>query len=404
MTRRLLFTPDVPIRPGAAVGGRRRGDRPRRGVLRLGGGGAARPGGPGRRSRDAILDLAARYTARLIEVSRAARRSSSTTCTGSTRRASGCSTRSSASPRSAPLLIVIGTRPGPTPADRRAGRRRATSRWRASTSRETRRAGRGRRGLGARAVGRAPAPRADRRQPAVHHRDGPGDLRRRRGAGRERRAPADGRMPDDDGTVRPGMPMTLRALLGAAHRRAGRGGPDRAPGRVGHRHDVPRAGRRRRRSATRSRRTSTTRLAEASLIVADRGTGRLALLPPAHPRRRVPGPARERPPATPHPSSPIASSRRDGPVPIGVVARHRAAARRRGASGPAAGSGPPRMRLRSVPRRRLRRSGRRRRISSRPVPAADELPSAGPGGPRGAAGRPVDVHRRRVRSIRRRST
>ena len=26
---------------------------------------------------------------------------------------------------------------------------------------------------------------------------------------------ADGRLPDDDGTVRPGLPMTLRALLGA---------------------------------------------------------------------------------------------------------------------------------------------------------------------------------------------
>ena len=128
---------------------------------------------------DAIDDLASRYVA---ASSRSPGRgwSSSTTSTGSTRRARAWSTRSSGRHAARPLAIVIGTRPGPTPADATlAGVERLH--LAGLDEAETARAGRRRRRRRARPVRRSPPPRADRRQPAVHHRDGPGDLRRRSG-------------------------------------------------------------------------------------------------------------------------------------------------------------------------------------------------------------------------------
>ena len=180
MTRRLLFTVRRPARAGAALGRRRRRDRPRCRVLRLGGGGAARAGRPGR-GRRRRSSTSRRATRPGSSRSPARGSCSSTTSTGSTRRAPGCSTRSSARPTQRRCCIVIGTRPGPTPADATLARRRADPPGGPRRGGDAAARGR-RRGLRARAVRRAPPPRADRRQPAVHHRDRAGDLRRRHGA------------------------------------------------------------------------------------------------------------------------------------------------------------------------------------------------------------------------------
>jgi adenylate cyclase len=112
-----------------------------------------------------------------------------------------------------PLAIVIGTRPGPTPADASlAGVERL--RLTGLDEPETRE-------LAAAIAGAELGPGDGRR---LHERtagnplfitetvraiflEGPGQL--------DGRAPADGRIPADGGAVRPGLPMTLRALLGA---------------------------------------------------------------------------------------------------------------------------------------------------------------------------------------------
>ena len=179
MTRRLLFTADVAPADARRWAGGDRGDRPRRRVLGLGGGGAAssrptrprsparsgRAGRPLRRAADrahgprmiVIDDLhwldpsSAGIFEELVGVAAdaAARRSSSAA--------------------------------GPArPAMRRDWRSRRAHRARRARRGRDRRARAARRRRGGR-PGRCPAaPRANGRQPAVHHRDGAGDPRRRR--------------------------------------------------------------------------------------------------------------------------------------------------------------------------------------------------------------------------------
>ncbi|HET9344642.1 MAG TPA: adenylate/guanylate cyclase domain-containing protein [Candidatus Limnocylindrales bacterium] len=161
---------------------------------------------------DAIVDLAARYSARLIEVSgpRAVfiddlhwLDPSSAGMLDALVRETGLR----------PLVLVIGTRPGPTPADATLATVERLS-LAGLDEPETRE-------LAAAVAGAELGPSDGRR---LHERtagnplfiaetvraifvDGPvapGGV-----------AHADGRLPDDGGTVRPGLPMTLRALLGA---------------------------------------------------------------------------------------------------------------------------------------------------------------------------------------------
>ena len=111
-----------------------------------------------------------------------------------------------------PFAIVIGTRPGPTPADASlAGVERL--RVAGLDEPDTRR-------LAAVVAGSELGPSDGRR---LHQRTAGNPLFITEtiraiflpGVAGEADAPADGRLPDDDGTVRPGLPMTLRALLGA---------------------------------------------------------------------------------------------------------------------------------------------------------------------------------------------
>ena len=160
---------------------------------------------------EAIADLASRYSARLIEVSGP--------------RAVFIDDLHWLDPSSAgmldalvhetalrPLVLVIGTRPGPTPADAAlAAVERLT--LAGLDEPETRE-------LAAAVAGAELGPSDGRR---LHERTAGNPLfiaetvraifvdePAARGA-----AHADGRLPDDSGTVRPGLPMTLRALLGA---------------------------------------------------------------------------------------------------------------------------------------------------------------------------------------------
>ena len=112
-------------------------------------------------------------------------------------------------------------------------------------------------------------------------------------------------------------------------------------------------------------------LADASLIVAVDATGRLAVLPPAHPRRRVLGPAGERPAAPPRARRRSPRVSPDGAVAIGAVARHRAAAGDAERAVPLLAGAAEEAARRRGARRKRRRSGRPPRISAEPVPRSD---------------------------------
>jgi class 3 adenylate cyclase len=209
MTRRLLFTSDVP----------------KERALRWAGGVAAIardaafsgweeeaplvPADPVAVA-DAIRDVASRYTARLIEVSgpRIVFMDDLHWLDPSSAGMVDSLVRETAA---RPLAIVIGTRPGPTPADATlAGVERL--RLAGLDEPETRQ-------LAAVIAGEELGPSDGRR---LHERTAGNPLFIsetvraifRPGAAAEG-APADGRLPEDDGTIRPGLPMTLRALLGA---------------------------------------------------------------------------------------------------------------------------------------------------------------------------------------------
>ena len=234
MTRRLLFTEDAP--PEQA----RRGPAPSRrspGTPRSPAGRrrrrSCRPTPPRSRrrsrSRDALRGAAARGlrpTDRLHRRPPLAR---------SVERGNGRRDRPGDQPRE-PLVIVIGTRPGPIAGGRLA---RSLERIRLTglDEAETRQ-------LAAVVAGtelgpsdaRAP-PRADGRQPAVHHRDRAGDLL----DDPVSPTPPAGRLAfGDGGRSGTGMPMTLRALLGARIDALSEEARTVAPRRVGHRRHVPR--------------------------------------------------------------------------------------------------------------------------------------------------------------------
>jgi class 3 adenylate cyclase len=161
---------------------------------------------------EAIVDLASRYSARLIEVSgpRAVFIDDLHWLDPSSAGMIDALVRETAL---RPLVLVIGTRPGPTPADAALV---SVERLSVGGLDEL-----GTRELAAVVAGAELGPSDGRR---LHERtagnplfiaetvralfvDGP--------ASRSGIAHEDGRLPDDSGTVRPGLPMTLRSLLGA---------------------------------------------------------------------------------------------------------------------------------------------------------------------------------------------
>jgi class 3 adenylate cyclase len=161
---------------------------------------------------EAIVDLATRYSARLIEVSgpRAVFIDDLHWLDPSSAGMVDALVRETAL---RPLVLVIGTRPGPTPADAALA---SVERLSVAGLDEP-----GTRELAAAVAGAELGPSDGRR---LHERtagnplfiaetvralfvDGP--------ASRSGIAHEDGRLPDDSGTVRPGLPMTLRSLLGA---------------------------------------------------------------------------------------------------------------------------------------------------------------------------------------------
>jgi class 3 adenylate cyclase len=213
MTRRLLFTSDVP---------RARAQRWRGAIAAIARDAAFSgweeeaplvPADPAQVA-EAIHELAGRYASRLVDVSGPRivfiddlhwLDPSSAGMVDALVRVTG----------ERPFAIVIGTRPGPTPADASlAGVERL--RVAGLDEPDTRR-------LAAVVAGSELGPSDGRR---LHERTAgnplfisetvraifpPGVA----GVAGVADAPADGRLPDDDGTVRPGLPMTLRALLGA---------------------------------------------------------------------------------------------------------------------------------------------------------------------------------------------
>ena len=211
MTRRLLFTPDVPP------------DRARRWAGAVAA--IARdadfsgwedeaplvPADPADVA-DAIDDLASRYAARLVEVSgsRLIFVDDLHWLDPSSAGMVGAVVRESAA---RPIAIVIGTRPGPTPADASlVGVERL--RLAGLDESETRE-------LAAVVAGAELGPSDGRR---LHERTAGNPLFITEtvralfvedAATNDGEVAADGRLPDDDGTIRPGLPMTLRALLGA---------------------------------------------------------------------------------------------------------------------------------------------------------------------------------------------
>ena len=207
--RQLLFTPDVDPADDPSLRRRDRGDRPRRGLLRLGGrGGGSCPTDPAETAA-ALVEVATAYVdrpdradgprvdrrrrpplARPVERrdGRAARRDRRPSVPWSSSRRCARATR----------------RPGPTQPHVERLSLDGLDAAGDGAARDDRRAGRPRRR-------RRPAdPRADGGQPAVHRRDGPGVHR-----GRDARA---ARRPDDarSSAGPPRLPLTLRALLGAA--------------------------------------------------------------------------------------------------------------------------------------------------------------------------------------------
>ena len=248
--RRLLFTDDVDPDDGAPLGRAHRRDRPRRGVLRLGGRGGPRPARSGRGRAATCARVAGRATSSACSSSTARGCSSSTTSTGSTRRAPASSRSSSASRRRLPLVVLVASRPGracpPGPTTRRPSdrARRASTRPRPASSR-----------------GRVAGAAVDADDVhRLHARTGGNPLF----VGETVRAIVDEgaiteRRPARDRTGRgaPTVPVTLRALLGSRIDAPVGRGADRPPGRLGHRDDVPRADRRGRPRRARRRRRST---------------------------------------------------------------------------------------------------------------------------------------------------
>jgi class 3 adenylate cyclase len=210
MTRRLLFTPDVlpeqAVRWAGAVAAIARD-------ADFSGWEEEAPLVPADPAvvADAIVDLASRYTARLIEVS-GPRIVFIDDLHWLDPSSAGMLDAVVRETEKRPLGVVIGTRAGPTPADAtltRVERLTLTGLDEVET-----------RQLAAVVAGAELGPSDGRRlhertagNPlfitetvrAIFSEENPGN-----GA-----APADGRLPDDHGTVRPGLPMTLRALLGA---------------------------------------------------------------------------------------------------------------------------------------------------------------------------------------------
>jgi adenylate cyclase len=210
--RRLLFTPDVPAEQARRWGGA---------VAAIARDAAFSgweeeaplvPADPAEIA-DAIHDLAARYAARLLQVS-GPRILFVDDLHWLDPSSAGMLDALIGETRTKPLAIVAGTRPGPTPADASLAdveRLRLTGLDEPET-----------RELAAVVAGTELGPSDGRR---LHQRTAGNPLFiaetvRAMFAG----APAageidgrelDGRLPDDDGTVRPGLPMTLRALLGA---------------------------------------------------------------------------------------------------------------------------------------------------------------------------------------------
>ena len=123
-------------------------------------------------------------------------------------------------------------RPGPAPAWAALAARRADRPVGSGRARD-RAAGHDRRARRARCRRRAPDPRADAGQPAVHRRDRPGVDR-----GRDPRA---ARRADDAGRVRcAAVAADAAGRARRAHRRPRRTGPRGARCRLGHRHRLPR--------------------------------------------------------------------------------------------------------------------------------------------------------------------
>ena len=209
-------------RCGRWAGGDRRG-RPRRGVLRLGGGGGPRAADPAEVARDLRRRSPSRYIERLIELDGPRvivvddLHWLDPSSAGIFEELVGLSAR-------LPLVVLVGSRPRRRP-PRSDRRRRPDDQPRRARRGRDRRAGPGgrrRRGRGRR---RPPPLRPDRRQPAVHRRDGPGD--RRRGRDHERRPARD---PDGGSAA---VPVTLRALLGSRIDALTVQTPDGPAGRVG---------------------------------------------------------------------------------------------------------------------------------------------------------------------------
>jgi adenylate cyclase len=221
LTRRLLFTPDVPPdrarRWGGAVAAIARD-------AAFSGWEEEAPLAPSDPAdvADAIHDLAARYTERLLEVS-GPRMLFIDDLHWLDPSSAGMLDALIVETRIRPLAIVMGTRPGATQADASlAGvdRLRLTGLDEPET-----------RELAAVVAGMELGPSDGRR---LHRRTAGNPLfisetiraifptGTDSGAAPGGRAPGegsepapDGRIPDDDGTIRPGLPMTLRALLGA---------------------------------------------------------------------------------------------------------------------------------------------------------------------------------------------
>jgi class 3 adenylate cyclase len=211
LTRRLLFTPDVPPeqarRWGGAVAAIARD-------AAFSGWEEEAPLVPADPAdvADAIHDLAARYTERLLDVS-GPRILFVDDLHWLDPSSAGMLDALIGQTRGGPLAIVIGTRPGPTPADASLAdvdRLRLTGLDEPET-----------RELAATVAGTELGPSDGRR---LHRRTAGNPLFITEtvraifptGAPTEDDGSTlDGRLPDDAGTIRPGLPMTLRALLGA---------------------------------------------------------------------------------------------------------------------------------------------------------------------------------------------
>jgi class 3 adenylate cyclase len=210
MTRRLLFTPDVPAdraqRWGGAIAAMAR-DAAFSGWEEWA---SLVPKDPAQVA-DALHDLAGQYVIRLMQIS-GPRVVIVDDLHWLDPSSAGMLDALVQATTQYPLAIVFGTRPGGTPADATLA---AVERIRLSGLDEAHT-----RELAAVVAGAELGPSDGRR---LHQRTagnplfiaetvraifGPGSAS---GAG----TPADGRLPDDGGTVRPGLPMTLRALLGA---------------------------------------------------------------------------------------------------------------------------------------------------------------------------------------------